>query len=309
MRRALKPQGGEVITRAGEHMRCLEICAGIGGMSLGLKRAGFEHVALIEDDAKCVETLRRNGFCHIIQRDVRTVEYSPYRGVDLVAGGVPCQAFSVARKNEGARDARNLWPEAIRAVRECAPRYCLFENSSAMATRHRAYLDEIVRALESLGFYVSVHVVDAAHYGVPQHRKRLLLVGSRDAPYAPPPPSPRLVTVRQAIASLGRPSGRNGHTQHTGEARSYKGHTPNLLDRPCKAIVAGVHGPGGGCNVLQLDDGSLRYLTPREIARIQTFPDSFQLPETWSTAVRQLGNACPPRLIEAFARGMARASL
>ena len=284
-------------------MNCVEICAGIGGMTIGLQRAGFEHMALIENDSKCIETLKNNGFKNIVHADVKTVDFTNFRGVGLVAGGVPCQPFSVGGKSRGETDERNLWPEAIRAIRECRPECFLFENSNAMATKHRVYLDIIIKAFEDMSYKVSIHVVDAAHYNVPQHRKRLLLIGTHTH-YSPPTPASEIMTIRQVIRSLGSPNGQNNHTQHTGQARSYKGHRPNQLDRPCKSIVSGVHGPGGGCNVLQLDDESLRYLTPRELARIMTFPDWFQLPTTWSTAVKELGNACPPNLIEAFARNL-----
>lgn len=284
----------------------LELCAGMGGMALGLKQAGFEHVLLVERDARAAATLRANGFGAAVEEaDVATVDFRAYGGgkVDLVAGGVPCTPFSVAGKRRGADDPRDLWPHAVRAVREVAPRAFLFENSAAMASAtHAPHLARLVSQFESLGYTVAAHVVDAAHYGVPQHRRRLLLVGCvAGQTYQAPTPSTPPTTLREALASLGPPSSVAGHVVHGATARSYKGHTPSSLDRPAKAVVAGVHGCPGGANTVRLDDGSVRYLTPRELARVQTLPDDYVLPTTWSVAVRQLGNAAPPALVRAFA--------
>ena len=285
---------------------CIEICAGAGGMALGIQQLGFEHVLLVEKDERCIETLKSNGFQHVLHESVERVAFRPYKGrVDLVCGGCPCVSFSVGGKNAGADDSRNLWDEAVRCVSECKPKAFLFENSSHMTTpRHAPYLDELISRFERLGFTVTKHLVNAMHYGVPQCRKRLLLIGTRPGcvPYVPPPKStPYPITIREALASLGPPNGQNGHSVHPAAARAYRGHTPSELDRPSHAVVSGVHGCPGGANCVQLDDGSIRYFTPRELARLQSFPDSFALPTTWSTVVRQLGNAAPPALIKSFA--------
>lgn len=286
----------------------------MGGMALGLQQAGFKHVLLVERDGRAAATLRANGFgaAVVLEADVASVDFSAYDGkVDLVAGGVPCTPFSVAGKRRGADDPRDLWPHAVRAVREVAPRAFLFENSAAMASATQApHLARLVDQFERLGYIVTAHVVDAAHYGVPQHRRRLLLVGCAGTYYEPPTPSPGPPpTLREALASLGPPSSSAfaGHVVHGATARSYKGHTPSSLDRPAKAVVAGVHGCPGGANTVRLDDGSVRYLTPRELARVQTLPDDYVLPTTWSVAVRQLGNAAPPALVRAFAAPLRRA--
>lgn len=284
-------------------LTCVELCAGMGGMSLGLKRAGFHHIAIIERDGKCIETLRDNNFESVMKADVTNVDFTKFKNVDLVAGGVPCQGFSVAGKHLGVGDARNLWPTAIRAVRECRPRAFLFENSAAMASAtHKAYLDEITRTMETLGYATTPHVVNASHYNCPQSRRRILLIGIlHGCAYVPPACHSTTISVRAALHTLGDPDNENGHILANSHAREYKGHTPSSLDKPSKTIVSGVHGCGGGTNTIRLDDGAIRYYTPREMARIQTFPDTYRLPTTWSTAVRQLGNAAPPALVYAFA--------
>lgn len=103
-----------------------------------------------------------------------------------------------------------------------------------------------------------------------------------------------MMTLRDAIHDLGEPNGINRH-ELTGRPTNYPGHEPSNLDRQAKTIRAGVHGPGGGSNTLNTDCGP-RYFTIREMARIQTFPDTYQFDPVWSHAVKELGNACPPEL-------------
>ena len=120
----------------------------------------------------------------------------------------------------------------------------------------------------------------------------------------------RLVTVREAIESLGEPHAArtDGHVLHAAQARAYRGHTPSGLDAPSKTIVAGsAHGVPGGANTLLMYDGSMRHYTVREAARIQTFPDTYTLPSTWSVAFRQLGNAVPCNLARAWGHRIKRA--
>lgn len=293
----------------------VELFAGMGGMALGLARAGVAHACLVECDARCVETLRANGVAGVVHARVEDVDFTAYRGASLVCGGVPCTPFSPAGKRLGEADPRNLWEEALRAVREVGPAGFLFENSVAMAWGRTApYLARIVARLEAMGFRVSTHLVDAADYGAPQRRRRLLLVGTHPgraaAPFAAPPPTtPVPATVREALASLGPPTGEGEHALIRSEARAYKSHQPSELDRPGRAVVGGGggHGCGGGNNCVRLDDGRLRYFTIREMARLQTFPDAYRLPAVWTRAVCQIGNAAPPALIHPFAERLVAA--
>lgn len=287
----------------------VELFAGGGGMALGLEEAGLRHVALVEWDKHCVSSLRRNGFKNVIHRNANHVDYSDFRGVDVVAGGPPCQPFSLAGLHEGATDSRDGWPATIRAVREIRPRGFLFENVAGMARgKFRDYLDDILEQFGDLGYTVHVHVVDAADYGVPQHRKRMLMAGVRGAaPFRRPPSVGVHTTVRDMMTDLGPPNGRCGHVLHAGRrALEYKKHTPSTMDQPAKALLACSHGMGGGAALVALDDGTVRHFTNREMARLQTFPDRYTLPSTWSHANMMLGNACPPRLAARFAAELLR---
>lgn len=283
----------------------LEIFAGCGGLAEGLRQAGFEHTLLVDHDKACINTLRKNGFGPMaLHARVEDVDYSPYCGrVHLVCGGPPCQPFSIGGIDGGESDARNGWPEALRAVRECAPHAFLFENVSGMLRpKFKSFTDRLLEKFHNLGYQCDVHRIDAAEYGVPQHRRRIFIVGM--APgliYTPPPPRARIISVQEALSDLGTPNGRNGHTL-CGQARTYKGHTGSDPAKPSKTLVAGSgHGLPGGSNTLRLPDGSVRYYTVREAARIQTFPDTYEFPNATTSTFKQLGNAAPPLLVKMFA--------
>ena len=107
----------------------VEICAGAGGQAIGLDQAGFEHLALVELEHLACQTLRYNKpEWNIIEKDVRNFSAAKYQGIDLLAGGVPCPPFSIAGKQLGKDDERDLFPEALRLVRECSPKAVMLEN-------------------------------------------------------------------------------------------------------------------------------------------------------------------------------------
>src|SRR5215469_18661059 len=107
----------------------IELCAGAGGQALGLEKAGFEHIELIEIDSNACNTLRFNRpKWKIVEGDICKYSPKPSIGIDLLAGGVPCPPFSVAGKQLGAKDERDLFPEALRIVDECRPRAVMLEN-------------------------------------------------------------------------------------------------------------------------------------------------------------------------------------
>lgn len=134
-------------------MTCLELCAGAGGQALGLERAGFEHAGLIEIDKHCCATLRANRPAwNVIECDIRDFDAIPFRGVDLVAGGLPCPPFSVAGKQLGKNDERNLFPDAIRIIERCQPRAVMIENVRGILDAvFDDYRNHVERQLDRLG--------------------------------------------------------------------------------------------------------------------------------------------------------------
>jgi DNA (cytosine-5)-methyltransferase 1 len=384
-------------------MKSLELFAGAGGLALATANAGFHHDAVMEWNPNACSTLRRNQSdglrqlrgAEIIEGDISDAHFGVYAGrVDLVSGGPPCQPFSIGGKHAGMDDARNMFPHAIRAVREIQPKAFLFENVKGLLRAsfskyyqyiiHQLSFPELTRKgdeewvdhlarLEkaatkgykaSLRYNVVFQLIDSANYGVPQRRHRVLIVGIRsdlnrefafptktheqdallhdmwvtgvywdrhkiskkNRPTMPPQLRRRVgdlscllpgmllqpwKTVRDAIADLpeidcGETCKRyKNHFLNPG-AKSYAGHTGSPYDEPAKALKAGDHGVPGGENTLRYDDGSVRYFTVRECARIQTFPDEWTFQGSWTESMRQLGNAVPVQMCEVVARELRR---
>ncbi len=193
-------------------MRSVELFSGCGGLALGLSRSGFRHELMVEWNDDAVETVlhnRRRSIKHVRdwpleKADVRDVAWHRFAGLDLVAGGPPCQPFSIGGKHRGHGDTRDMWPEVIRAVREIRPRGFLFENVRGLARPAFAdYLRWIIahlhhpeitrqdgedhamhtRRLEAsrlpAAYHVIVAKVNAADYGSAQKRHRVIVAGIR----------------------------------------------------------------------------------------------------------------------------------
>lgn len=381
----------------------VELFTGAGGLALGLARAGIAAKALVERDRWACETLianRDRGHplatdWRVHRADVRDFDFAALEDrIDLVAGGPPCQPFSLGGKHRGRADERDMFPVSAAAVRALRPKAFLFENVRGLARPsfapyftyiklrlthpeitvrdgeawevHKARLERHDKTgnRSGLTYRVRAAVLDAADHGVPQRRHRVFIVGFRsdmDARWDFPasshskaallrdqgagggywdrhrileaarPPYPNTPvgashrdlalkpwrTVRDALADLPEPgnpenlaelagAGLSHHVFQPG-ARAYPGHTGSPLDKPSKALKAGAHGVPGGENMLIRADGSVRYYTVREAARIQTFPDDYIFHGAWSETMRQLGNAVPVRLAETLARSIASA--
>ncbi|MFZ3342108.1 MAG: DNA cytosine methyltransferase [Terriglobales bacterium] len=383
-------------------MNSVELFTGAGGLALGIEAAGFHHDTVVERNKYCCYTIRQNqarGFkplegWHLFSGDVRAFDYSEITSaVDLLAGGPPCQPFSIGGKHKGPLDSRDMFPEVVRAMRELKPRAVLVENVRGLLresfakyfeyvtlqmrypeivlkpdedwTAHLSRLERQYTRGRDKGLYYNIvfRPINAANYGVPQKRERVIIVGFRSdlgVEWSFPnathsfdallrdqwvtgdywerhkipkrkrpgvhdrnkdrvdrlkaeqtlfePEEKPWRTVRDAIADLPDPerddcSGFHNH-QHNPGARSYTGHTGSQLDEPAKTLKAGDHGVPGGENTLLMPDGSLRYLTVRESARLQTFPDEYIFDCAWTEAMRQLGNAVPVLLGETIATGI-----
>ncbi len=138
-------------------MLSVELFAGCGGLALGMSRAGFKHQFMAEFDSDAVATVlhnKQNGIAHVRDwpmhlQDVREIEWSRLTALDLISGGPPCQPFGIGGKKAGQHDHRDMWPEAVRAVREAKPRLFLFENVRNLAgPKFRPYLEWIVANLK-----------------------------------------------------------------------------------------------------------------------------------------------------------------
>ncbi len=298
-------------------LTCLEICAGAGGQSLGLEEAGFAHVAAVEIDDDACETLSLNRReWNVIKADVHAFSGDGYRNVDLLAGGVPCPPFSIAGKQLGADDERDLFPQALRLVAECDPTAVMLENVKGLSTaRFAGYRDQVLDELHHLGYQTRWQVLNACEFGVPQLRPRFMLVAMKPDAYRFfkwPDAIGNPATVGQALRDLMAADGWPGADAWAEKARgigptlvggSRKHGGPDL--GPTRArqgwLKLGVDGRGLADAPPRPSDplDYLPKLTVPMAAVIQGFPPAWRFAGRKTAAYRQVGNAFPPPVARA----------
>ena len=296
----------------------LEVCAGAGGQGLGLELAGFGHEALVELEPAACETLRLNRpNWNVVERDLRQFSGKPFKGVDLVAGGVPCPPFSKAGKQLGADDDRDLFPEALRLVDECRPQAVMLENVRGLLDAvFEDYRNGVEVQLRKLGYKSGWRLLNASQYGVSQLRPRVVFIGIRNdlaegfswpEPSAAEPP-----TVGELLHDLMKANGWRGADRWREQANaiaptlvggSKKHGGPDLGPTRAKRAWAalGVDGMGLWNEAPTADFEGMPRLTPRMTARIQGFPDDWQFSGRKTAAYRQIGNAFPSPVAKAVA--------
>lgn len=301
------------------NLTTLEMCAGAGGQASGLERAGFWHAGAVEIDGDCCKTLTLNRpDWRVHEQDLNQFNGSGYRGIDLLAGGLPCPPFSVAGKQLGANDERNLFPAALRLVDETRPKAIMIENVRGFLDAVFAdYRGHLKADLAKLGYETDWHLLNASDFGVPQLRPRVVIVALRndikdefdwkqlerkDAP-----------TVGQALGDLMAAQGWLGASRWAlnaddiaptlvGGSKKHGG--PDLgPTRARKAWASlGVDGRSIADQAPDWDFVGMPRLTVRMAARIQGFEDSWQFSGRKTAAYRQVGNAFPPPVAAAVAK-------
>ena len=303
----------------------VEICAGAGGQALGLEQAGFEHLGLVEIDNHACATLRTNRpKWNVIENDLRLVSGKEFHGVDLFAGGVPCPPFSIAGKQLGKNDERDLFPQALRLIEEINPKAVLLENVPGLSkAKFNQYRKGILEKLTDLGYVSDWKVVNASDFGVPQLRPRFLLVALKEeycSFFHWPSINKNKKTVAETITDLLESNGWSGAQQWKKAANeiaptivggSKKHGGPDLGPTRAKRAWAmlGVDGHGVANEPPSKDfpvDGHPK-LTVRMVARIQGFPDSWQFSGKKTASYRQIGNAFPPPVAKAIGKSIRNA--
>lgn len=298
-------------------LKSIEICAGAGGQALGLEMAGFKHIALVEYEKKYCETLKKNRpEWNIICEDVKNFSGKPYRNkIDLLAGGVPCPPFSVAGKQLGSDDERDLFPEALRLIEEINPKAVMLENVRGfLDPTFKDYRESILKRIDELGYNVQIKLLNASDYGVPQLRPRIVIVGIRKDVQGkfnyPLPTSEKVKTVGETLLDLMKKNQWQNANEWAKQAStiaptivggSKKHGGPDL--GPIRARKAwaqlGVDGKGIANEAPEKDFEGMPRLTPRMIARIQGFPDTWNFGDKKTAACRMIGNAFPPPVAKA----------
>jgi len=324
----------------------IDLYSGCGGLTLGLKQAGFRVIGAVEIDPLASKTYKGNHKdVRLWRQDISTLPVSKIRvelnlkpgQLDLLAGCPPCQGFSTLRTRNGAmqnRDRRNnLIREMLRFVRVLRPKTVMMENVPGL--RSHVQFRDFCRGLRRLGYKVDWDIKDAARYGVPQRRRRLILLAGLDTNIPFAEEAPRLRTVRQAIGRLAT-AGRSGDPLHDLQEKR----KPRILDlirdipkdggsrldlptnrqldchkkfdgfkdiygrmawsEVAPTITSGCFNPSKGRFLHPREN---RAITMREAALLQSFPGKYWFPpDAGKQAVAlMIGNALPPEFIRCHA--------
>lgn len=299
----------------------LELCAGAGGQALGFEQAGVDHAGLVELDRHACATLRANRpHWNVIEQDLNRFDGHQFKGVDIVSGGLPCPPFSVAGKQLGKQDDRNLFPALIRLVDEIRPRGVMIENVrgilEAVFEDYRFYVSGQLR---KLGYVTGWKLMNASDFGVSQLRPRVVFIALRKEYSAhfqwPLPVSVKPKPVGELLCDLMGSRGWRGadlwrqsacEIAPTIVGGSLKHGGPDLGPTRARRAWAALGVDGLGIADDAPDGGfdGVPRLTVRMVARLQGFPDDWQFSGRKTAAYRQVGNAFPPPFAKAVAESL-----
>lgn len=300
-------------------MKVVSLFSGAGGLDLGFVMAGHEIIWANDLYEDAVNTYRKNLGDHIICEDISNIAAADIPDCDIVIGGFPCQGFSVANTKRHIGDERNeLYKQLIRIITAKKPKFFLAENVKGLTNLAKgAVFKMILNDFSVMGYNVSYKVLNAADYGVPQTRLRVIIVGVRndiDWEYTFPTPTnaqggndilPDWVSVSEALADIPDPDQPNNLPNHTYSKyklniNGYLGHRLLDPDKPAPTVTA--RGDSRGGVVIHPHPNGLRRMSCRELATVQSFPLSYEFCGNNSSVYRQIGNAVPPLLGYAVAK-------
>lgn len=302
----------------------VELCAGAGGQAQGLENADIEHVALVEIDADACATLRLNRPAwNVINGDLKDFDARPYKGADLVTGGLPCPPYSVAGKQLGPLDERDLFGHGLRVMREVRPQGAMLENvKGILDPKFNEVRMNIRDSLKKLGFVVDWRLLNAADFGVSQLRPRVVFVAlpARAAQYFSwPIPNPfSSPSVGSVLEDLMSSNGWEGAGRWAEQADDI---APTLVGGskkhggadlgPTRARKAwekfGINGKSLANDAPPRGFNGMPRLTLKMTARLQGFPDSWMFSGGKTSTYRQIGNAFPPPVAHAVANQIRQA--
>ena len=302
----------------------IEICAGAGGQAIGLEKAGFDHIALVELEAIACDTLRFNRpKWNVINKDVKEFSAKEYKKVDLLAGGVPCPPFSIAGKQLGHLDERDLFPEALRLVRECNPKAVMLENvRGILDIKFKEYRQKILSELYKMGYQCDWRLVNSSDYGVSQLRPRAILVALKKEYFEffewpmknEIPPLTVGELLYDEMSSLGWENANNWKLGANSIAPTLVGGSKKHGGAdlgPTRAkqswALLGVDGKGLADAPPINGSKAMPRLTLKMTALIQGFPKEWKIVGKKTPAYRQVGNAFPPPVAKAIGLSIKKA--
>lgn len=278
----------------------LDLFAGCGGLGLGFEAAGF-HTVGYEMNMDSCNTYNNNlaGDC---TEAFLSCDFT-FPKTDIIIGGPPCQPFSVGGNQKGLKDARDGFPAFVEAVEQTKPKMWLFENVRGMLYKNKWYLSEIVEKLQNLDYVVDFELLNAAHYGVPQNRERLIVVG-HNGEFKFPTADKSRVSAGDALGTMAKSTPSSSKFLTESQDRYIERYeiaskciNPRdlALDRPARTLTCrNLAGATGDMQRVLLPDGRRRRLLVREAARLQTFPDWFDFSGSETSQFNQIGNAVAP---------------
>ena len=323
----------------------IELFAGAGGLALGLEKAGFSHLLLNEIDKHAAATLKKNRpLWNVVCDDIKNIDFTPYKGVDILTGGFPCQAFSYAGKKRGLEDTRGtLFYEFARALKESQAKVFVAENVRGLLSHDKGKtIKTIVSAFEELGYHVyAPKLLKAIYHDVPQKRERIFIVGVKKeykekAKLLWPTPKEKVYTLKDAL--------KKGELYSCDVPKSHGQKYPAKKKKVLELVPAGGYwrdlpleiqkeymqksfylggGKTGIARRIAWDEPSLtltcspaqkqterchpeetRPFEVREYARIQTFPDEWEFAGSINQQYKQIGNAVPVNLAYAVGKSL-----
>lgn len=303
-------------------MKVVSLFSGAGGLDLGFQKAGHELIWANDNYADAVETYRKNIGKHIVPADIREIPSSEIPDCDIVIGGFPCQGFSVANTKRNTSDSRNyLYRELLRIISDKRPRFFVAENVKGILSLDQGKVFTTILKDFSFAYNISYALLNAADYGVPQKRERVIIVGIREDmqyTYIFPEPSHskdggggkcKWISSGEALADFPDPDTKNNVPNHVYSKyklnfNGYLGH--RKLDPSLPAPTVTARGDNRGGVVVLPHPNDARRMTCRELATIQSFPPDFEFCGNKSSVYRQIANAVPVELAYRIAKQFRR---
>ncbi|CAM3122646.1 DNA cytosine methyltransferase [Staphylococcus argensis] len=313
----------------------IDLFSGAGGMTLGFELENFQQIMAVENEKFSAQTYKHNFPNHtLLLEDIKSIDeecirdYTYNKNVDVIIGGPPCQGFSLAGKfgRKFLEDPRNqLFKEFLRFVNIIQPKIFIIENVARLLTHNKGKtMQNIINEIEKIGYFINYKIMQAADYNIPQKRQRIIIVGSKLPLFEFPKKSMNFETIQEAIDDLppllsGESSNIPNHfaMNHSNQMLEKMNYISDGGDR--SQIPKDIRPKSGDARkYIRYHSASPsipitgdmrkvfhysqnRALTPRELARIQTFPDSFIFQGNSISIQQQIGNAVPPKLAQLLA--------
>jgi DNA (cytosine-5)-methyltransferase 1 len=287
----------------------IDLFAGCGGLSLGFEANGISTIGFeMNNDASHTYITNLKGECNIL----KLTTLIKYPKADIIIGGPPCQPFSVLGNQLGSDDLRNGFPICLDAVKKVKPKVFVFENVRGLMFKNKWYLEDIRKEMQSLGYNISIQILNAKNFDVPQNRERVLIVGTKKKDFTFPRKKNYTISAGEALGD----SVYQMHSNSKVVTSKMQKYIDNYelaskciterdlhLDRPARTLTCrNLSGSTGDMHRIKLPNGEKRTLTIKEAAKLQTFPDWYEFKGSEASIFKQIGNAVPPMMSYHIAR-------